>query len=444
MRRALVWSGLAVLLWGCGSESTPSATVGNVEPQDAESVQDAEGEISLADPGPEETTVEPDADIQEAEVAPTQDVTEEVLELPVEPDVVEPEPDLFAQGHKPQFAIQIPPALLESLEESWEESVETTVTIDGETLAGVGLTLVKFDKNVPSIAGKPRIHLQFDAVDPAQRFQGYRGLWLHELSKDGSKVAEVLGYSLFQASELPAPRAAHAWVQINEEDRGLYVALEPYGDPVFVQRYAESLDAPVYSAPSKLDLVHDQLESFQLEHGVDEERAQLKALSEALDAIESEPPDDVLGALGAVFDLEAYLSFAAIEVILGHKQGYTQNRQRYALLRGDDGRWRFIPYGIDRIFKGNVKPLQADGRVHKLCMNNLACRWAVADAYAEVAERIEAMGLADQVDAARPYVLAMAEADPFIEDPGAVGGALDFVESFLTMNPGWVDRKSTR
>ena len=280
MRRALVWSGLAVLLWGCGSESTPSATVGTVEPQDAESVQDAQGEISLADPGPEETTVEPDADIQEAEVAPTQDVTEEVLELPVEPDVVEPEPDLFAQGHKPQFAIQIPPALLESLEESWEESVETTVTIDGETLAGVGLTLVKFDKNVPSIAGKPRIHLQFDAVDPAQRFQGYRGLWLHELSKDGSKVAEVLGYSLFQASELPAPRAAHAWVQINEEDRGLYVALEPYGDPVFVQRYAESLDAPVYSAPSKLDLVHDQLESFQLEHGVDEERAQLQEMFE--------------------------------------------------------------------------------------------------------------------------------------------------------------------
>ena len=135
------------------------------------------------------------------------------------------------------------------------------MTIDGETLAGVALTLVKFDKNVPSIAGKPRIHLQFDAVDPAQRFQGYRGLWLHELSKDGSKVAEVLGYSLFQASELPAPRAAHAWVQINEEDRGLYVALEPYGDPVFVQRYAESLDCLLYTSPSPRDLSTSRMPS---------------------------------------------------------------------------------------------------------------------------------------------------------------------------------------
>ena len=399
---------------------------------------DVTEEVTVSDPGPVEDVPEPTPDVVEPEVLPIEDVAPEIVDVVPEEDIIVEDPDLFAVGNKPQVSIQIPPAVLEGLEKAWEEEAEATVIIDDEVISGVGVTLVKFDKNIPSIAAKPRIHLAFDAVDPEQRYQGYRSLWLHELSKDGTKVAEVLGYSLFRAADLPAPRAVHAWVQINEEDRGLYVAIEPYGDPVFVSRYEDDPETPVYAAPSKLDVVGDQLESFSLVHGLDEERAQFTELSQALDLLEQEPPEDILAALGALFDLDAYLSFAATEVILGHKQGYTHNRQRYALMRGANGLWRFIPYGIDRIFKGNVNPLHADGRVHKICMNHLDCRWAVADAYAEVAERVETLGLADQVDAARPYIVAMAEADPFIEEVAAVESALDYAESFLTMNPGWV------
>jgi len=395
-------------------------------------------EASVSDPAPLEDVQLPESDGGEADVTPVEDTAPETLDVPAEEDVIVEDPDLFALGNKPQISIQIAPAVLETLEKAWEDTVEAVVTIDGETLNGVGVTLIKTDKNIPSIAAKPRIHLSFDAVDPEQRYQGYQGLWLHELARDGSKVAEVLGYSLFRAADLPAPRAAHAWLQINEEDRGLYVVVEPYGDPVFVQRYEDDPDTPVYAAPSKMDLFGDKVETFSLEHGVDEERAQLTELTAALDLLEQEPPEDILTALGTLFDLDAYLTFAATEVILGHKQGYTHNRQRYALLRGSNGLWRFIPYGVDRIFKGGMNPLHADGRVHKLCMNDLACRWAVADAYAQVAELVTTMALAEKVDTARPYIMAMAEADPFIEEPAAVEAGLDHAESFLTMNPGWV------
>jgi hypothetical protein len=441
MRTALLIGGLSVLLGACGSDTVPAPVT---QPEDV--VEDAsivdvveEAEVvDVSDSAPVEDVTEPEVDADAPEITPVEDVAPEVLDVPDDEDVIAEDPDLFAQGNKPAIAIQIAPAVMETLEKAWEDTVEAVVTIDGETLNGVGITLIKTSKNIPSIAAKPRIHLSFDAVDPEQRFQGYRGLWLHELSRDPSKVAEVLGYSLFRAADLPAPKAVHTWLQINEEDRGLYVVVEPYGDPVFVQRYEEDPSAPVYGAPSKLDLVGDQLESFSLEHGVDEERVQLTELSVGLDQLEQEPPEDVLAALGALFDLDAYLTFAATEVVLGHKQGYTQNRQRYALMRGSNGLWRFIPYGLDRIFKGNVNPLNADGRVHKICMNNLACRWAVADAYQEVANRVASLALADQVDTARPYILAMAEADPFIEEVASVESGLDHAESFLNMNPGWV------
>lgn len=432
------------LLWSCGSDAPVPATSGADDTALDVVTVDGSEDSQVKDSEPVEDGTSPEQDALGPEVTPSpdaedpKDIAAETQDAPTEEDVMEEDPDLFALGNKPAIVIQIAPAVIETLDNAWEDTVEAVVTIDGETLNGVGITLIKTDKNTPSIAAKPRIHLSFDDVDPEQRFQGYRGLWLHELGRDGSKVAEVLGYALFRAADLPAPRAVHSWLQINGEDRGLYVAVEPYGDPVFVQRYEDSPDTPVYGAPSKLDLVGDQLESFSLEHGSDEDRVQLTELSIALDLLEQEPPEDVLEALGALFDLDAYLTFAATEVILGHKQGYTHNRQRYALMRGSNGLWRFIPHGLDRIFRGNVNPLQADGRVHKICMNNLACRWAVADAYQEVSDRISSLALADQVDAARPYILAMAEADPFIEEVAAVENGLDHAESFLTMNPGWV------
>jgi hypothetical protein len=347
--------------------------------------------------------------------------------------------DVFAQGHHPTFELYLDEALVTSLEHEWNQTVEGHVWIDGRPVFGVGVTQIKVGKEFPNIHEKERLHLAFDHVDPLQTFQGYRGLQLHAMSKDGSKLAEVLGYELFRGAGVPAPRATHAWLEFNGVDRGLYALVEPMGDPKLVSRHDPDPKTPVYRSAGKVDIVGDQLETFILVHGEDEDHGAFAAFAAALDAIDAEPPEDMPAALDAIVDLNAYLTFAATEVILGHRTGYAHGRVRFGLIQSStDGRWGFIPQGLDRSLKGGVHPLSAEGRIHKLCMSSLACRWMLVDAYETVAEKVEALGLVDKVDAARPFILAMVEADPFIEDVGAVAGAINGAEDFLSTNPGWV------
>jgi hypothetical protein len=78
--------------------------------------------------------------------------------------------------------------------------------------------------------------------------------------------------------------------------------------------------------------------------GNDGDRSDLAALVTALEA----PDDSLLAGVEAIVDLDDYVSFWATEVLVGHWDGHSGNRNNHYLYRNPtDGKFRFLPWSPD-------------------------------------------------------------------------------------------------
>ena len=73
-----------------------------------------------------------------------------------------------------------------------------------------------------------------------------------------------------------------------------------------------------------------------------------------IDAVVAARPG--LVALEEIIDLDRFLSFWATEVLVGHWDGYAGNRNNYHFYREPDGRFVFIPWGVDAVFETTDVP----------------------------------------------------------------------------------------
>ena len=85
----------------------------------------------------------------------------------------------------------------------------------------------------------------------------------------------------------------------------------------------------------------------------------LKALSDA-----AQEPDEEKrwAALNRILDVDRFMSFAALEVMTWHWDGYLRNRNNYRIYHDlDAGRMVFFPHGMDQVFRyprGKIMPDQ--------------------------------------------------------------------------------------
>ena len=348
--------------------------------------------------------------------------------------------DPFAVGHFLQVELTLDDGVLATWAEDHQAHVVAPVTIDGVPVPSVGVSLIKTTNDPPAIAGKPTLKLEFDAADPDQTLAGTRTLWLRDMGRDPGKVRDMVATTLLRDLGLPSPRAVHAWVRVNGEERGLYLAVEALDEPAFLAHWFADPSGPLYTTNTKIDLVPESVLSFDHRAGEDPLNLGLRNLTLALDVLEADPGEDPMAALDALLNLDGYLTMVAAEILLGHKRGYALGPVRYGLYRDPaDGRWTFLTHGFDRSLKDGVYPFDAKGRIQSMCTQDVPCRVALKQRMEEVAQHMDDMGLADLVVAARPFVLDMAALDPFLtENLEAVANGLDQTEGYIRSNPGWV------
>ena len=71
---------------------------------------------------------------------------------------------------------------------------------------------------------------------------------------------------------------------------------------------------------------------------------------DAVMAALQDPSDAGLEALGEIVELDRFLSFWATEVLVGHWDGYTGDRNNYHFYREPAGKFVFLPWGADDTF----------------------------------------------------------------------------------------------
>ena len=223
-----------------------------------------------------------------------------------------------------------------------------TVTVDGETVAQVGLRKKGFLGSLSEL--RPSLKIKFTEYLPEQLFHGLRRMTLNNNQQDPTRLRQCLGYKLFREAGIPAPRCNFARVTVNGEYMGVYAHVESIKKP-FLRRTFGNDDGNLYEGTVS-DFRPEWIGTFDKKtNEMDTDRSDLEAIMTALD----KPDGEVIGALESLIDLDAFIAFWAGEVLIGHWDGYAGNTNNYYMYRdSDSGKWQFIPWGIDGTFGPNV------------------------------------------------------------------------------------------
>ena len=219
-----------------------------------------------------------------------------------------------------------------------------TVTIDGETHTEVGVRKKGFLGSQSDT--KPSLKLRYDKYVDGQSLGGVmERMTLNNSVQDPSMVNTCLAYQVFAAAGLPSPRCNFATVAVNGKNLGLYVHVEELKKP-FLARHFDSAEGNLYEGTVS-DFIPSHRGTFEKKTNEDEgDWSDVNAVMAAL----QNPSDAGLVALSEIVDLDRFLSFWATEVLVGHWDGYTGDRNNYHFYRETDGKFVFIPWGVDDTF----------------------------------------------------------------------------------------------
>ena len=260
---------------------------------------------------------------------------------------------LFEQGTVPRLEIRLTEESAESLRRDPRAWTTCTLVENGERAhERVAVRIKGGYGSSRDLDDRPALTLNMDKHAPGRRFHGLDRFHLNNSVQDDSLLRERLGSTIAQAAGIPTPRATHARVWIDGRDVGLYVLKESF-DEDFLRRSFPQPDGNLYDGGLLQD-IEDGLERDEGDRG--EPGADLAQLAAACHTL-----DDAARwqAIEARLDVEGFLTFAAVEAMMGHWDGYCSARNNYRIYMdpaaGD--RARFLPHGMDQILGDAGAPI---------------------------------------------------------------------------------------
>ena len=418
LARAPLFTVLCALSFGtgCGDDGqTPATTSGTGEPTTGASTgAPTTGEPTTGEPPV--TTGEPTTTTTGATTGDTDPgATGTTTDTGTTGEPIDLSAPLFEPGTIAQFDLVLSPAAIAALDADPKEYVEgeLTVTLGAEVivLGDIGVRLKGNYGSYRTLDQKAAFLLNFDQFVDDQRLYDLEKLAVNNMVQDHSMQRELLGYTLFRAGGVAAPRSAHAVVTVNGEPYGLYATVEAVDNDVFLERWFTADDGNLYEGAYGSDIFEDLVPSFDLDNGDDVAFQDLAELAAALDAITD--PAQFVAEVDKVIDLDQFLTFAATEIYLGHWDGYAWTRNNFFMYRDPgDLRWRFMPWGIDQTLSDQMDPFGGQGRLQQMCVASPACRVLLAEKFTAVVARVDELGLAAQAQTIADLLRDAAAADP--------------------------------
>ena len=252
-----------------------------------------------------------------------------------------------------QLRIEIEPASLDRLRKEPRQFVPARVMEGTSVLSGVGIHLKGSTGSFRPVDEKPSLTLDFSRFGGAGRFHGLRKIHLNNSLEDPSFANEMLGSGLFAAAGLPAAQATRALVELNGRKLGLYVLMEGFTED-FLARHFPRFGGDLYEPDVGRD-VDDHLKRNSVA-AVARGRSVLTDLASA--ALEKDLPLR-WERLNRTLDMEQFTTFMALEVLIGHRDGYCLARNNYRVYHDPQAdRIRFFPHGMDQLFGNADLPWQ--------------------------------------------------------------------------------------
>jgi spore coat protein H len=256
------------------------------------------------------------------------------------------ESDFFASDRIAEIEIAISSEGIKSLQSQPRENVAAQVRCLGQSFTNATLHL-KGHGSFQPITDKPSFNCRLGN----KNLFGHNRVLLNNSAQDLSFLKWKLASELFLQNGVPAARVNFAQVKLNGRDLGLYLLVEPT-DKVFLKHHFKSAKGNLYEG-SNTD-VADHLEQDNGSPG--QNQADLKALA---DACWEKNLSARWRRLQEVLNVDRFLSFMALEVLVCHHDGYSMDRNNFRLYHDPDtDRFLFIPHGLDLIFDQPQLPME--------------------------------------------------------------------------------------
>ena len=281
-----------------------------------------------------------------ADAPPTnRDISPAPKKTKIEAGQSAPGADLFTNGPVPELRFEVSPANLNSLRRDGRVVVPVTLHEGERSYKDVGLHLKGAAGSFRPVDDKPGLTLNFGHFTPGQTFHGLRKLNLNNSVQDPSYFNEALCNPLFRAAGVPAPRVAHALVELNGRKLGLYVLKEGFSKD-FLAQYYEKTGGNFYDIRPGRDVTGDLRKDSG--SGPDDQ-SDLKVLAEA--ALEPKPAQ-CWERLQQVLDVDEFLSFMSMEMMCCHWDGYCSSPNNFRLYSDpSSGQFAFFPNDMDQMFR---------------------------------------------------------------------------------------------
>lgn len=274
--------------------------------------------------------------------------------------------------------------------------VEATVRDHGRTYPSVGIRLKGSSGSFQSLDDKPSFTLSFDRFDSGARFHGLRKIHLNNSVEDPSYVNELIGGEMFRAAGVPAPRVSHARVVLNGRPLGLYVLKEGFTEDLARLNFRRA----------------DGVWSDE-DAGIDPDREDRSPAVVSTSEI-ARARDMRWKCLEDEFDMDRFMSFMAMEIMICHRDGYCFARNNFRIYQDPEtSRKVFVPHGMDQLFGKADLPWRPNlaGNVARSVMESPAGREAYRSRFAELfTELFIVERLTNRVNQ------IVAELSPFLDD----------------------------
>jgi spore coat protein H len=272
----------------------------------------------------------------------------------------------FTEGVIPELRIELAPDAMKRLRAAPRTFVAARI-LEGATLhPQVGVHLKGSVGSFRPLDDKPSLTLDFCRFTPGGKFHGLRRIYLNNSVEDPSYASERLASELFLAAGVPAPRVTRARVELNGRALGLYVLKEGFTED-FLSVHFNRVGGELYEPGTGHD-VDEHLKRNSVMAPFEKEGTALRRLAAA--AADSNPAS-AWPNLDASLDTERFLAFMAMEVMLGHRDGYCLARNNFRVYHDVDAdKMVFLPHGMDQLFGTAELPWQPRwvGRVARAVM----------------------------------------------------------------------------
>lgn len=268
---------------------------------------------------------------------------------------------------------------------------------------------VRLKGRLGSLRGMDRkagFKIDINFTDPGQDLFGLRSLALNNAVQDPSFLHELAAYRMLTAAGLPSLGAGHGWVQVDGDPFGVYVVLEAWDDAV--RRHFPTTDLLVEGLYGQ-DLFQGQTQGLDVDAGNAES---LEILEEIARILANPPPEGAYEALQDKVDWDQVLGVMALELFVGHWDGYAWTRNNWFMHLDGEGRLSLLPWGLDQIFNDFLPLFEGQGLLLQRCVEDDRC----AERHARAVERV--MNGLDTIDLPAELAQVAMVLAPFIaQDP---------------------------